>query len=124
MEKAGALHREEAVNTEIDRFAEDLENSEQLAQELADFAGDYDELAGWLNDKGYRIDAGELAAIMSAKLDGLSDEELDGVAGGLGDMRSLQLQMAVARRSKVIQTMSNIIKKIGSTQDTIISNIK
>jgi len=112
------------VNTEIDRFAEDLENSEQLAQELADFAGDYDELAGWLKIKGYRIDAEELAAIISAKLDGLSDEELDGVSGGTGDMRSLQLQMSMARRSKAFQTMSNIIKKIGSTQDTIVDNIK
>ena len=112
------------MNTEIDRFAEDLENSEQLCQELADFAGDYDELAGWLNDKGYRINAGELAAIISAKLDGLSDEELDGVSGGTGVVKSLRQGMSSDRRANVINTLSDVMKKIGSTQGTIADNIK
>ena len=124
MEKAGTPCREEAVRTEIDRFAEDLENNEQLVQELADFAGTSDELAGWLHGKGYRIDAAELAAIISAKLDGLSDEELEGVSGGTGDMMSLKLQGLMDRRSKAIGTLSNVLKKISSAQDAIVDKIR
>ncbi len=112
------------MNTEIDRFAEDLESSDQLCQELADFSGNFDDLAGWLNDKGYRINAGEIAAIISAKLDGLSDEELDGVSGGTGVVKSLQQGMSSDRRAKVTNTLSNAMKKIGSTQDTIVGNIR
>jgi hypothetical protein len=36
----------------------------------------------------------------------------------------LRLQMTMDRRSKIIQTLSNIMKKIGTTQETIVKNIK
>lgn len=42
----------------------------------------------------------------------------------MGEVTSLRLQMAMDRRSKFISTLSNIMKKIGSTQDTIIQNLK
>jgi len=111
------------VNTEIDRFAEDLENSDQLCQELADFSGSFDDLAGWLNDKGYGINAGELAAIISAKLDGLSDEELDAVSGGRGGMESFDLQQNMLRGSNFLQMMSNISGKVSDSTDRIIRKI-
>jgi len=37
---------------------------------------------------------------------------------------SLKLQILMDRRAKIIQTLSNILKKISQTSDTIIANIK
>lgn len=42
----------------------------------------------------------------------------------LSNTYALRLQMIMNRRSKVISTVSNILKKISATQDTIIQNIK
>jgi hypothetical protein len=39
-------------------------------------------------------------------------------------MTSLRLQMTMDRRSKFIITLSNMMKKISSTQDTTIQKIK
>jgi len=44
--------------------------------------------------------------------------------GGLSEEDSLRLQIAMDRRAKTIQTLSNIIKKTSQTQDSIIQNIK
>ena len=49
------------------------------------------------------------------KLDSLSE---------MGEMESLRLQMIMDRRSKMIQTLSNIMKKISDTSQSIIQNIK
>jgi hypothetical protein len=48
---------------------------------------------------------------------------LDGM-NGISEMTSLRLQMTMDRRSKFIQTLSNIMKKIGATQETLVQNIK
>ena len=42
----------------------------------------------------------------------------------IADELSLRLQIAMDRRSKVISTLSNMMKKVASTQDTIVRNIK
>jgi hypothetical protein len=42
----------------------------------------------------------------------------------MSEMTSLRLQMMMDRRSKFIITLSNIMKKIGATQDTIVQNMK
>ena len=55
---------------------------------------------------------------------------LDNIKGNLDGMNemseatSLRLQMTMDRRSKIIQTLSNIMKKIGTTQETLVQNIK
>lgn len=58
----------------------------------------------------------------------LSEAELDSVAGGategISDMMSMELQQTMDRRAKFVQTMSNLMKKISSTQDTIVQNMK
>ena len=54
----------------------------------------------------------------------LSEAELDQVAGGATDTEMINLQMAMDRRSQFVQTMSNIMKKMSSTQDSIVQNIK
>ena len=40
------------------------------------------------------------------------------------EMTSLRLQMSMDRRSKFISTLSNIMKKISDTQNSIIQNLK
>ena len=42
----------------------------------------------------------------------------------MSEMTSLRLQMMMDRRSKFISTLSNIMKKISQTQDTIVQNLK
>jgi hypothetical protein len=120
------------MSEEMERFAGDLAADEQLYREVSGFDGSFRELAGWLAGRGYSIDAGELAAVLSASVEKLDDEALDAVAGGGGldgmnemsEMTSLRLQMTMDRRSKFISTLSNIMKKISSTQDTLVQNIK
>jgi len=60
----------------------------------------------------------QLAAIVDTiknKLDSLSE---------LGEMESIRLQMAMDRRSKMMATLSNLMKKISETNSSITQNIK
>ena len=52
---------------------------------------------------------------LKKKLDGMNE---------MSEMTSLRLQMTMDRRSKFISTLSNIMKKISTTQDTLVQNIK
>lgn len=42
----------------------------------------------------------------------------------MGEMESLRLQMAMDRRSKMMSTLSNLLKKISDTADGITANLK
>ena len=42
----------------------------------------------------------------------------------MGEMQSLRLQMAMDRMSKMMSTLSNLLKKISKTADEIIQNLK
>jgi len=42
----------------------------------------------------------------------------------MSEMTSLRLQMTMDRRSKFIATISNIMKKISTTEKTLLKNIK
>jgi hypothetical protein len=55
--------------------------------------------------------------------DMLAQLELDGMAE-LSDEMSLKLQIIMDRRSKLLQTLSSLVKTTSSTQETIIQNIK
>jgi hypothetical protein len=52
---------------------------------------------------------------LKGKLDGMNE---------MSEMTSLRLQMLMDRRSKFISTLSNIMRKISTTQDTLVQNIK
>jgi hypothetical protein len=52
---------------------------------------------------------------LKGKLDGMNE---------MSEMTSLRLQMTMDRRSKFISTLSNIMKKIATTQDSLAQNIK
>jgi len=53
----------------------------------------------------------------------ISNKELEDL-GELSEMTSLRLQMAMDRRSKFISTLSQLMKKVSTTQDMLIQNIK
>ncbi|MEO7045460.1 MAG: hypothetical protein ABI091_09170 [Ferruginibacter sp.] len=55
------------------------------------------------------------AAEIKAKQDSLSE---------MGETESLRLQMAMDRRSKMMENLSNMLKKMSDTQDQIIQNLK
>jgi len=42
----------------------------------------------------------------------------------MGEMESLRLQMLMDRKSKMMSTLSNLLKKIHDTQQSIIQNLK
>jgi putative addiction module CopG family antidote len=52
---------------------------------------------------------------LKGKLDGMNE---------ISEMTSLRLQMIMDRRSKFMSTLSNIMKKISRTQDTLAENLK
>ena len=43
---------------------------------------------------------------------------------GMSQMTSLRLQMTMDRRSRFIETLSNIMKKLSETSDSIVQNLK
>lgn len=42
----------------------------------------------------------------------------------MSEMTSMRLQMAMDRRSKFVETLSNVLKKISDTSDSIVANLK
>jgi Arc/MetJ-type ribon-helix-helix transcriptional regulator len=50
-------------------------------------------------------------------------EHLDDMSE-LSEMASLRLQMLIDRHSKFIEALSNLMKKIATTQDTLVQNLK
>jgi len=54
-------------------------------------------------------------------------DDIQGNLDGMNEMSeatSLRLQVALDRRSKIIQTLSNMMKKLGSSQERLVQNIK
>jgi hypothetical protein len=66
--------------------------------------------------------SGQTVSGLKSMLDDLKGK-LDGM-NEMSEMTSLRLQMTMDRRSKFIETLSNIMKKIGTTQETLAQNIK
>lgn len=67
-----------------------------------------------------------VADVMLAKVERvvtITTKRLEGLAGA-GELQSLRLQMAMDRMSKLMSTLSNILKKMSSTTETIAQNIK
>lgn len=53
----------------------------------------------------------------------LDTEQKDGKSS-MSQQNAMRLQMALDRRSKFVQTLSNLMKKITTTQDTLVENVK
>ena len=52
---------------------------------------------------------------LKGRLDGMNE---------LSEMTSMRLQMAMDRRSKFVETLSNVLKKIDETSEAIVQNMK
>jgi hypothetical protein len=59
--------------------------------------------------------AGQATTSLQDKLDSLSDQS---------ETQSLELQMIMDRRSKLMDALSNVLKKISDTGDSIVQNLK
>ena len=86
----------------------DIENSELVAEcpTAHDLSG-----ADGVTIQGLR----SLLEELKGKLDGMNE---------MSEMTSLRLQMTMDRRSKFISTLSQMMKKISTTQDLLVQNIK
>jgi len=65
-------------------------------------------------------------AVTKAELDNVTDQmknDLDSMSE-TGEMESLRLQMAMDRLSKMMSTLSNLLKKISKTAGEIVQNLK
>ena len=62
-----------------------------------------------------KAELGQLQKDLKDKLDSMSE---------MGEMESLRLQMAMDRMSKMMSTLSNLLKKFSDTQNSIIQNLK
>jgi chromosome segregation ATPase len=56
-----------------------------------------------------------LQQALNAQLDSMNE---------MSEMTSMDLQMAMDRRSKFVETLSNVLKKISDTQASIVQNMK
>ena len=64
--------------------------------------------------------------VTKKEIDGLVDQmknDLDSMSE-MGEMESLRLQMAMDRMSKMMSTLSNLLKKISDTSSQIVQNLK
>jgi hypothetical protein len=96
---------------------EDLRNPDFPDPEIPDLVAEVSSTYV-LADSGTKVTVGSLKVL----LDKLK-EALDGM-NELSEMCSLRLQMTMDRRSKFISTLSNSMKKISTTQDMLVQNIK
>ena len=78
------------------------------------------------NDSIKRINTVAVAKVSDSDVNSVKEQlrtKLDSM-NEMSEMTSLRLQMMMDRRSKFISTLSNIMKKISDTQNTIIQNMK
>lgn len=85
------------------------------------------ELLGDRQQEAARLDHDAFArALMTMQVGSIADEianDLDSMSE-MGEMESLRLQMAMDRVSKMMSTLSNLLKKLADTQQAIVRNIK
>jgi len=65
---------------EIRRFNTDVKSNSSMQEDIKPIGNDMDKIISYANEKGYNFSAADIKASPS----GLSDEDLDGVAGGGG----------------------------------------
>lgn len=69
-----------------------------------------------------RVDRAVIGNIARVVVD--SPKSLRDTYGELGDLASMRLQVQMDRRSKLISTVSNLLKKISETESSITQNLK
>ncbi len=122
------INRDVAANVGCDDHARKLDFSRGLGSEQAYHRAPLPVLdpdaKGGVRLKPCDLHRGRIQthAELVAIRDGLKDQ-LDNLSE-MSEMTSLRLQLAMDRRSKLMQTLSNIMKKISSTDDALAQNLK
>jgi len=110
-----------ATRALLAHLAADSENADPYAFAQQEVRSKFSQLSGEQSNLLSFYVLAEVARILSdpdelkGKLDGMNE---------MSEMTSLRLQMTMDRRSKFISTLSNIMKKISTTQDTLVQNLK
>ena len=110
-----------ATRALLAHLAADSENADLYAFAQQEVRSKFPQLSGEQSNLLSFYVLAEVARILSdpdelkGKLDGMNE---------MSEMTSLRLQMTMDRRSKFISTLSNIMKKISTTQDTLVQNLK
>ena len=71
--------------------------------------------SGIVRNQIVKVDVGRKIEEIKRDLDSMSE---------MGEEQQLKMQMYMDRRSKIMETLSNLMKKISDTQDEIIKNMK
>jgi hypothetical protein len=64
------------------------------------------------------------AVLLTYAVIAVVQQQLKDQLDSMSEMTSIRLQMAMDRRAKFVEALSNILKKIDSTSDTIVQNLK
>jgi predicted ribosomally synthesized peptide with nif11-like leader len=82
--------------TEVERFVSELKDNAELRAELSSHASGLGSVVEFAKDKGYDISLDEASAYIQGQAGrDLSDEQLDGIAGGKGSDTATQVQQTV-----------------------------
>ncbi len=76
--------------------------------------------------KGQLVQLSDSISVSKKEIDALADKmknDLDGMSE-MSETETLRLQMAMDRLSKMMETLSNLLKKVKDTQQTIAQNMK
>jgi predicted ribosomally synthesized peptide with nif11-like leader len=111
---------------EADRFIGTVQDDPVLrsAVEAAGLDERGQELVALAKAYGFDCTVEELRERLAAADTELTSRQLDQVAGGIGEMQSLTLQNVTDERQKILSTLSNIMKRIGSAMETTTQNLK
>jgi hypothetical protein len=130
---ASAKSQLSALNTQVSADQRDeqglLDRQQALAGRLPDASAvraRIKRLVGTAKTKELYADVSPLTGTASSWGPGVSADQratLDSL-NEMSEMTSLRLQMAMDRRSKFFEALSNLMKKIAATQQTIVQNLK
>jgi len=110
-----------ATRALLAHLAADSENADPYAFAQQEVRSKFPQLSGEQSNLLSFYVLAEVARILSdpdelkGKLDGMNE---------MSEMTSLRLQMMMDRRSKFISTLSNIMKKVSTTQEAVVQNLK
>jgi hypothetical protein len=110
-----------ATRSLLAHLASDSENADPYAIAQQEVRSKFPQLSSEQSNLLSFYVLAEVARILS------NPEELKGKLDGMNEMSemtSLRLQMMMDRRSKFISTLSNIMKKISTTQEALVQNLK
>lgn len=67
----------------------------------------------------------KLCVRLQDRLDALSSDDRElAVLGAMAELSQRRMQQVMDRRSKLLATVSNLLKKMADTQDSIVGNLK